>query len=214
MRLQGAIFDMDGTLVDSMHVWRTMCSRLLRELGADPEPDIDTQVCVMSSAQCAEYCKARYGLSQSVEEIIARTHGVMEAFYRTEAEAKPGVKELLSLLKIQGVGMYVATATDRPLAELALKRTGIFDCFQGVITCAEAGRSKDSPLIYEKALRRLQCRKEDAVVFEDALKAIRTAKAAGFRVAGVYDPAEADQAAVKAESDYYISSFLDWTEIG
>lgn len=212
MRLQGAIFDMDGTLLDSMHVWETLSSTLLRQLGIQPEPDLDQRMRVMGMSQGAAYCRAHYGLDMTQEEIVAHITGLVETFYRTQVEAKPGVKALLSLLKMEGVGLYVATATDRPLALAALEHAGLWGMFQGMITCAEAGQGKDSPLIYEKALRRLRCRKEGVVVFEDSLRAIRTAKAAGFRVAGVADPSEPDQAAVEAESDYYITAFSDWTE--
>lgn len=110
--------------------------------------------------------------------------------------------------------MYVATATDRHLAEAALKHAGIDGYFRGLITCAEVGEGKDtSPEIYERAMRRLRSTKKDTVVFEDALHAIQTAKSAGFRVCGVYDPsAEAEQAEIAWISDYYIRSFEEMFE--
>ena len=114
--------------------------------------------------------------------------------------------------------MYVATATDRHLAQAALRHAGIDGYFRGMITCQDVGAGKDSPEIYERAIRRLQSNKRDTVIFEDSLAAIRTAKAAGFRVAGVYNPAaEADQAAIQAEADYYLRSFeemFDATDLG
>ncbi|MEI3306835.1 MAG: HAD-IA family hydrolase [Dysosmobacter sp.] len=120
---------------------------------------------------------------------------------------------------MEGVWMYVATSTDRRLAEAALRCAGIDGYFRGLITCADVGASKeDSPAVYESAMRRLQSNKRDTVIFEDSLAAIRTAKAAGFRVAGVYNPAaEADQAAIQAEADYYLRSFeemFDATDLG
>lgn len=109
--------------------------------------------------------------------------------------------------------MYVATATDHPLVEIAMDHAGLTDYFCGMVTCGDAGRGKEDPEVYEMALRRLRCRKEETVVFEDALFALRTAKAAGFRTVAVYDPSEPDQDAMKAEADYYIRSFEDWTEL-
>lgn len=104
--------------------------------------------------------------------------------------------------------MYVATATDRPLVEMALAHTGLRDYFRGIVTCAEAGAGKESPEVYERAMRRLRSGKKDTVVFEDALFAIRTAKAAGFRVAGVYDKvSQSDQEEIRRLSDYYIQSY-------
>ena len=142
------------------------------------------------------------------------TKAEVRAFYENEVQAKPGVKKFLSLLKMEGVWMYVATNTDRDLVETALKHTGLDGYFRGILTCAEVGAGKkDSPEIYERCMRRLRSTKKDTVIFEDALHAIQTAKAAGFRVCGVYDPsAEADQEAIKSLSDYYIRSFEEMFE--
>lgn len=214
MRLQGAIFDMDGTLLDSMHAWRALGTDLLRKLGREPEPDLDRKLGPMSLKDGAAYCRERYGLSLSEEAFRDEMMAVMDEFYRNHVRPRPGVERVLSLLKMEGVKMYVATATDRPLAEVAMERTGLTKYFQGLITCREAGAGKrESPIVYEKALRRLQTTKEGTMVFEDALYAIRTAKAAGFRVVGICDPSEPDQAAVEAESDYYIRTFEEWTEL-
>ena len=181
MRLQSAIFDMDGTLLDSMHIWRDIGPRMLRARGIQPAPDLGERLKVMTARQ---------------------------------AEVKPGVKNLLSLLKMEGVWMYVATATDRHLAESALRHAGIRDYFRGIVTSAETGVGKDaSPEIYERAMRRLRSNKKDTVIFEDALHAIRTAKAAGFRVAAIYDPsAEEDQEEIRSLADYYFRSFEELFE--
>ena len=110
--------------------------------------------------------------------------------------------------------MYVATATDRPLAEAALRHAGIDGYFRGMITVAEAGAGKaESAEIYERAMRRLHSNKKDTVIFEDAYHAIVTAKAAGFRVAAVYDAEEdANQEEIRRISDYYIRSFEEMFE--
>ena len=102
-----------------------------------------------------------------------------------------------------------ATATHRRLTEKALKTAGIDHYFRGIVTSADAGNHKsESADIYEMAMRRLQSNKRDTVVFEDALHAIRTAKAAGFRVAGVYEAtAEQDQPEIQRLCDYYIRSY-------
>lgn len=211
MRLQSAIFDMDGTLLDSMHIWTSLGSDFLRQQGYVPEEGLDAKLKTMSLHQAARYCRERYGLPQSEDEIVAMVDDRVHRFYAEEVTAKPGVDQVLSLLKMQGVWMYVATATDRPQAEAALSRTGLLGYFRGILTCSETGRGKDSPEIYEKALRRLRSNKRDTVVFEDALHAVKTAKAAGFRVAAVYDPsAEADQAELQTLADYYIRSYEEW----
>lgn len=214
MRLQSAIFDMDGTLLDSMHIWREIGPRMLRARGIQPAPDLGERLKPMTAHQGAAYCKEAYQLPETEEEIYAQIVDQIRLFYETEVEAKPGVKKALSLLKMEGVWMYVATATDRDLAEKALRHAGIRDYFRGIVTSAETGVGKDvSPEIYERAMRRLRSNKKDTVIFEDALHAVRTAKSGGFRVAAVYDPsAEADQAEIQSLADYYFRSFEELFE--
>ena len=208
MRLQSAIFDMDGTLLDSMPIWRDLGTSVLRGLGIEPEPETDEMLKTLSLRHGIAYCKEHYHLPQTEEELIGRVVDRVADFYQHEVQAKPGVDKFLSLLKMEGVWMYVATATDRPLAEAALRHAGIDHYFRGLITVAEVGvGKKESAEIYERAMRRLQSNKKDTVVFEDAFHAIQTAKAAGFRVAAVYDASEeAHQEEIRGLADYYIRS--------
>ena len=183
MRLQSAIFDMDGTLLDSMPIWRDLGTSVLRGLGIEPEPETDEMLKTLSLRHGIAYCKEHYHLPQTEEELIGRVVDRVADFYQHEVQAKPGVDKFLSLLKMEGVWMYVATATDRPLAEAALRHAGIDHYFRGLITVAEVGvGKKESAEIYERAMRRLQSNKKDTVVFEDAFHAIQTAKAAGFQI--------------------------------
>lgn len=209
MRLQSAIFDMDGTLLDSMPTWRELGPTFLKEAGIAASPEQLQALRTMSDYEVIPYlrdvCGLQWPAEQIVDEIVAR----MEHFYSTAVRPKPGLEKFLSILKMEGVWMYVATATHRRLTEKALKTAGIDHYFRGIITSADAGNRKaDSADIYEMAMRRLQSNKRDTVVFEDALYAVRTAKAAGFRVAGVYDiTADGDQAEIQRLSDYYIRSY-------
>ena len=214
MRLQSAIFDMDGTLVDSMQAWSNIGPTLLRSQGIEPEEGLHEKLNVLTLRQSAQYCKETYGLPQSVDELMEIMNGIMADFYRSEVQLKPGVAKFLSLLKMEGVWMYIATNTDRKLVELALKRLKIDSYFRGIITCGEVGASKgESPEVYERAMRRLQSNKKDTVIFEDSLHGIRTAKNAGFRVCAIYDlTSDADQEEINRISDYYILSFEEMFE--
>lgn len=215
MRLRSAIFDMDGTLLDSMHIWDGLGANTLRDLGYEPEPDLYEKIKSLTVWDGARYCKERYHMAETVEEITAATESRVENFYHNQVQAKPGVIPFLTLLKMEGVDMYVATNTDRRLAEAALRHAGIAGFFRGLITCGDVGVGKaESPLIYERAMQRLHSDKRSTVIFEDALHAIQTAKAAGFRVCAVYDPsAEADQEEIRRLADTYIRSFEELTEI-
>ena len=214
MRLQSAIFDMDGTLLDSMGMWRTLGSALAEKYGKTAPPDLNRRVASLGLWEGTAYCKEVCGLPGTVEELVQEIWGRIEAFYQSDVRPKPGLVRFLDILKMQGVWMYVATATDRPLVEAALKTAGIDGYFRGIITSREAGQSKrEGPEIYERALRRLRSTKKDTVVFEDALHALRTAHEAGFRTAAVYDPSEPDQEELRRLADYYIESFEEMTAV-
>jgi len=215
MRLQNAIFDMDGTLLDSMFAWKNIGPSTLRRMGVTPEPNLHEVLGRLTTREGAQYCKDRYRMPQSVEEIIAATEDQVEAFYRDQVQAKPGVERFLMMLRMEGVSMYVATNTNRHLVEIGLRHAGIDRYFKGILTCAEVGAGKaESPEVYERAMRRMGGNKRNTVVFEDAVHAIRTAAAAGFRICAVYDPtADADQAEIRALSEFYIRSFEELTDV-
>ena len=213
MRLQSASFDMDGTLLDSMPMWQELGVSLLGRFGVEADAELQERLKPMTLRQGAAYCRETYHLEPTVEELVALLEQRVDHFYHNEVQAKPGVARFLSLLKMEGVWMYVATATDRHLAEAALRHAGINGYFRGLVTSAEVGSGKDNPEIFERAMRRLRSNKKDTVVFEDSLHAIRTAKAAGFRVAGVYDASsEAQQEEIRSLADYYIRSFDEMFE--
>ena len=213
MRIRGAIFDVDGTLLDSMFIWDTIGETYLRSIGYQPKENLNETFKNMSLHQAARYYQTEYGVTQSIDEIMDGVNAMLERYYRFEVPLKPGVAELLERLRQDGVKLCIATATDRHLVEAALDRCGVLSCFGEIFTCNEVGHGKDEPDIFEATLRFLGTRREETLVFDDALYAVRTAKEAGFPVAAVYDSHERSQAEVRARSDLYLEDLTQLVEL-
>ena len=209
MRLRGAIFDMDGTLLDSMQVWENAGEDYLRTLGCVPEEGVGELMKSMSLQQAALYCRERYALPLSVEEIMAGVNGRVERFYRQEARLKPGALDFLRTLSQRGVRMCLATATGLHLVEAALDRCGVRTYFSALFTCTQVGSGKDEPHIYRAALRHLGTGRADTLVFEDALYAARTAKGDGFVTVGVADAYEKSEGELERLSDFFLRDFRE-----
>ena len=207
--LKGAIFDLDGTVLDSMFIWDTIGEDYLRTLGKEPHEDLKETFMTLTLEEAAEYYREHYGVRLSVKEIVDGVNAMVEGIYRTKVTLKHCVADYLRWLNGNGVRMCIATVTDRYLVEETLERLGILHYFSGIFTCAEVGYGKDKPIIYRKALEHLGTAKEETCVFEDSLFALKTAKADGFITVGVYDRHETRQDALKSLADYYIRDFAD-----
>ena len=203
-----AIFDMDGTLIDSMVFWKNLATEYLTSKGILQIPaDILEQIKPMTMSESAALFRREFGLTGDVE---AQMNEMMEDHYRTDIPLKPGVWEYLENLHRQGVRMCVASATAEHLMESCLTRLGVREHFEFLLSCETVGAGKRSPLVYHEAARRLGAAPREIAVYEDALYAVQTAKAAGFHVVGVYDDSAADSwQAIEQESDEVI---LNWEE--
>ena len=138
-------------------------------------------------------------------------NGTIREFYRNQVELKPGALEFLLGLREQGVTIALATATDRPLIESGLRRTGILTLFREIYTCTEVGVGKEKPDIFYAAMKDMRTRPENTWVLEDAAHAAKTARMAGFRVAGVYDEAsEARQEELRTYVHIYLADLRNF----
>ena len=207
--IKGAIFDLDGTLLDSMFIWDTIGEEYLRSLGKEPHEDLKETFMTLTLEEAAVYYREHYGVTLSVGEIVDGVNSMVEETYRTKVTLKPGISEYLAWLKENGVRMCVATVTDRYLVEETLDRLGVRHYFSEIFTCAEVGFGKDKPIIYQKALEHLGTEKSDTYVFEDLPFALNTAKTDGFPTVGVYDRHEVHQDELKGLADYYVLDFTD-----
>lgn len=207
--MEGAIFDLDGTLLDSMSIWDTVGEKYLRSIGYEPKENLNETLKTMSLRQAAWYYITEYGVSLSMDEIIDGVNKMICRYYTHQVELKPGVDAFLNDLYKNGIKMCIATATDRSLVEEALRRCGVFHYFSEIFTCTSIGHGKDSPMIYREALKHLGTDKLKTVVFEDAIHAIKTAKSDGFITIGVYDEYEKAQDEMKLFADFTISDYKD-----
>ncbi len=208
--IQGAIFDLDGTILDSMHIWSEIGLLFLKNKGIEPEPGIEEEFVKMSMVQAAEYYIKNIDPTATVMDIVNEVNSLVQGFYFNEVIKKDGVKEFLDLLESKDVKMCIATATDKHLVEKALERNGIREYFSEIFTCSSVGAGKDTPVIYDVALEHLGTPKENTYVFEDALYAIETANKADYNIVGINDVSEkADPETVKKLCNYYINDYSE-----
>ena len=183
-----AIFDMDGTLVDSMVYWKNLASEYLRHKDVTEIPtEVLNKIKPMTMTESAALFIQEFQLEGSPEQIAEEMNALMDLHYHTDIPLKAGVHEYLDQLHRSGTVMCVASATAEPLMEACLSRLGVANYFQFLLSCETVGAGKSRPDVYFAAAERLGARPEEIAVYEDALYAARTAKEAGFYVVGVYD---------------------------
>ncbi len=209
--IKGAIFDLDGTLLDSMFIWHRVDVDYLASHGKEPHENLAEKFKTMSMQQAARYFQMEYGITDSVDVIVNDIVKMIADFYMQEAKLKEGARKLVESFYAQQIPMCVATVNHKPMVVAALKRNGVLSYFKDVLTCEQFGCDKNSPLLYEKSCELLGTKPEDTYVFEDSLHAILTAKKAGFTVVGVQDEsAKDDQTDIKNAADIYLVSLKDW----
>lgn len=208
---KGAIFDMDGTLLDSMRVWKRLTQGYLKQFGLHVTDEEYAACEGFSQPQVAQYFADRYpqlpggtaGLMEGMDQLIT-------ARYETVAKPRDGVLPFLDGLRRRGVKMAIATLTARRHAEKALRDRDMLDYFDFMLTIEDVGVSKYQPDIYLMSAERLGLTPADCVVFEDAPYACTTAKKAGFRVCGVVEAAyAAGEQELRASSDLIIEHSFD-----
>ena len=205
--IEGAIFDFDGTLFDSMYIWEEVGEDLLKSLNKKAKPEFREKIKPMSLWQSASYCKKEYGIKLSIEEIIKSFNDIVSDYYINKVEPKPYVKDFLESLRKKDIKMCVATVADKTLIECARERCDMKKYFIDVLDCKNIAEGKHTPGIYLKALKCLGSTVCKTCVFEDAAHAINTAKSAGFIVAAVYDSFEDKEDMIRRTADIYLENY-------
>lgn len=210
MEKKFAIFDMDGTLVDSGAVWARLAKEYLAGLGVNLSSQLIEDTSHLTMPETASYFVQVLNLPLPPEKIASDINSRMEQRYRTDIPLKPGAFSLLERLYAAGFKMCVASSTSPALIDACLRRLGVRDCFQFLLSSEEVGVGKSKPDVYLEAARRLGSKPENTFVFEDLLFAVKTAKSAGFPVVAVYDRESAgDREALEALADRYITRWDD-----
>lgn len=203
-----SIFDLDGTLLDSMNAWRNLGRDYLLSMNINPPEDLNEIIESMSMEESAEYFRQAFKIKLSPYEIIAEVKKLIEDKYKYELKLKPYVKDYLEKLKNENVEMCIATASPLKLANYALERTGILKYFSFVSSCDEVGVGKNKPDIFYLVANRFNAEISDICVYDDADFALITAKEAGFYTIGVYDDFFKDKRKdIEIICDMYIETF-------
>jgi len=212
--IKAAIFDLDGTLLDSNGQWNLAPVRFLQDLGKQARPGLAEAMFTMTLPQAADYMREEYGVRMTPAEMMTGINGAMEKLYMTEVTVKPGVPELLRELHSRGVKMMVVSVTDRYLVEMALERFGLLELFADILSSDKTGLGKHSPEMFLMAAGMMDSSPEETFVFEDAPHALKAAGEAGFVTVGVYDAAcDGRQDEVRALSDIYLADFSDLSRV-
>ena len=179
-----SIFDVDGTILDSMEVWNTLASQYVQSLGMVPEKNLDEIVSDMSLEQSATYLKNHYKINKQEERIISEVLNFISDFYEYEVNLMPGFKEFISHYDSINV---IGTSCDEELVKIALNRLAVLNYFEDIITCSKVNKPKDDPNFYLACASTLKQSPKDIVVFEDADYCIDVARKAGFKVVKIKD---------------------------
>ena len=217
MQIKGAIFDMDGTLIDSLSFWGYFWGIIgKRYLGKDnfaPDCEIDVRVRTMIYRDATRAVKDYYGIGGSVDIFLAETENLLPDFYKNFARPKDGAIPLLTALKAQGISLCLASATAMKEVRFVLRCHGIDSYLDTVVSCADIGVGKERPDIYLLAARRMGLSPAEIAVFEDSYVALETARNAGFHTVGIYDRHNRVQDRLAAASEIYLGEGRPLSEL-
>lgn len=210
MAIRAAIFDLDGTLLDSMGVWERVDVEFLGRRGIAVPRDYGDSIRAMNLEEGAAYTIRRFGLAETVDELTGEWLSMVEQEYRYRVGLTDYASEYLTALKRAGIRLAAATCSRMEIIAPCLERNGIFPLFDAVVTAEMAGCGKERPDIFLLAAGLLGVEPGECVVFDDALSAIRSAKAAGMTAYGVYDITSAHRREeMEKIADGYLMSLRD-----
>jgi len=202
------IFDLDGTLFDSMGVWKQVDNDFLAKRGIAIPSDYMPAISSMTFHEIAVYTIKRFSLPDSVESLMREWNDMAAYAYGSTVRMKPYAKEYLMALRERGAKLAIATTLSAELRGPALRNNGIDNFFHVICNTDEAGYGKSRPDVFLLAAKRVGAAPGDCLVFDDILAAVKSAKSVGMSVCAVYDKTSAnDWEEIKKAADYAIDDF-------
>jgi len=208
--MKAYIFDLDGTLLESMDIWSKIDDAFFAKRGIARPHDYAEAILSMHFDESAIYTINRFGLSETPEEIKKEWLDMAIHLYTNEVQLKPHAKEYLQSLSAKGHKLAVATSLPTEIMTPALHKHGIYHIFQAICTAQEVGCGKTKPDIFLLAAKKLNVSPQDCLLFDDILAAVKSAKSIGMKVCGVYDKtSHSHWEEIKEIADFTIKDFRD-----
>lgn len=207
-RMKVAIFDMDGTLLDSMGEWRKLNVSLVRESGIELNEEQEKDLYSMSGMMVVEYIKEHFDMEIPFPVILERSRKRMETVFHRGLPLKPGARDYLKRLGERGVTRVLCTATSAQVALVAVNKSDMVKDLDYILSVETLGGGKGDPAFFDRLCEFLNLKKEDCVMFEDAYYAMKGAKEAGLGVIAITDETnERDRERIMTVCDKLIDSF-------
>ncbi|MGN1344344.1 MAG: HAD family hydrolase [Traorella sp.] len=207
--MKGFIFDLDGTLLDSLGLWLEIDKKYMATYNIEYKKEYSDDIKKLSFKECATYFRETLGINRSEKEMIQDWKEMSYEAYKNELTLKPYAYEFVR--KVHQYGPCIlATSCEINSCLAALDRLGLSSYFDAIVTTDELKVNKENPLIYLECAKRIKCEIDDCYVFEDVLSACKSAFRAHFHVIGVYDEMWLDdKEEMMKVCDRYIYSFKE-----
>lgn len=208
--IDAVLFDLDGSLVDSMWIWRDIDIEYLGKFGIPLPEGLQSEIEGMSFTETAEYFKKKFNIPDSIDQMKADWNRMAWDKYTHQVPLKKGAREFVEHCHENGIRLGIATSNSRELVENVIEALGIKDYFDSIVTGCDVNKGKPAPDVYLEAAKQCGTDPEKCLVFEDIVPGILAGKAAGMKVCAVEDEYSHHQDKEKKKlSDYFIKDYDD-----